>query len=260
MPECLALSRNAQHVVHVRLNRPARRNALDAELMDAIAETFNDLSADPDVRAIVLGGSGGHFCSGADLQWMAGNASQIERETTRLATAMEAVLSCSKLVIAKVEGSVFAGGLSLVAAADVALSSNDARFALSEVRIGLAPALTTRLLFDKISPGDLRWLGATGAIIDAQRALAIGLVHAIADSASDLDLLVEDYVSGALKSSPQAIADFKQLMRELLGTGNLAPGTIAHTAFMEGRLRPAALSGISAIQSRTAPPWVPDTN
>lgn len=255
MESCLVVKTLSEGVVEVRLNRPHARNALNGELMDAIARTFADISGDADTRAIVLCGEGGHFCAGADLRWMANFGDEVDARTDQLARAFLAVLECPKLVVAKVAGSAFAGGLALIAAADVAVARSDAAFSLPEVKIGLAPALTTAALLTKLPAGSVNYLGATGKVVDAHQALRMGLVHEIAQDDDQLARLTDQYAAGARKSAPQAVATFKGLMRRLGESGEWGPGDIARTAFSEGRLSACGREGIAAAVSRSPMPW-----
>jgi len=243
-------------VARLRLARPERRNALDGELMDELARIFTALDEDPAMRVIVLTGAGTDFCSGADLRWVTELAQDAEGGTERFARALTAMVRCRKLVIARVEGRVYAGGLSLMAAADVVLAEASARFALTEVRIGMAPALTTSMLLARIAPGHVHYLGITGAPITAEHALRMGLVHHLATGPAALDALEESHVTGGLRSAPEAIARFKETMPELRADGSYAPGDYAKAAFASGRHLSSAEAGIAAVRAKAPLPWV----
>lgn len=199
-------------VRRLTLNRPEVRNAFNEELIARLTEAFRDLAG---VRAVVLTGAGSAFCGGGDLDWMRRAAAKSEAENRedalRLARLYQAICDCPAVVIARVNGAAFGGACGLVAAADVAVAHPTATFAFSEVRLGLVPATISPFVVRKIGPGHARALFTTGEAFGADRALAIGLVHEVAE---DLDAAVEQKLKAVLAAGPEAVAASKLLAQQ----------------------------------------------
>ncbi len=199
-------------VLRITLARPERRNAFDAALISELAEAFVDTGR---ARAVVLAGEGPSFCAGADVDWMRSSADLSYEENVADANALRAMLEsidgCPAPVVARVQGHALGGGAGLVAAADVAVTSPDALFAFSEVRLGIIPAVISPFALAKIGPGQARRYFVTGERFDASAALRIGLVHEVAD---DLDAAVDRLVAELLSAGPLAARWAKRLVRE----------------------------------------------
>src|SRR5918994_4853450 len=185
---------DAGPVATLSLARPESRNALDAALIAEITRCFGELAEDDDVRVVVLTGEGPIFCTGADIGYMRDTAGFSYEENLedarRLAEMFRSVDELPKPIVAKVRGAAMGGGAGLVAAADVAVSEEGARFAFSEVRLGIAPATVAPFVVRKIGFSQARALFLTGERFDAEEAREIGLVHEVAPGA-ELDAAVE---------------------------------------------------------------------
>lgn len=199
-------------VLHLTLDRPELRNAFNDELIAALDAEFRNV--DEGVRAVALTGNGPAFCAGGDLEWMRKAAAytreENERDARRLAALFEAIVSCPAVVVAAVRGAAFGGGCGLVACADAAIAAEGAKFAFSEVRLGLVPATISPHVVPKIGAGHARALFATGEAFDAQRALRIGLVHEVVPD-DGLEVAVEAKLRAILSVGPRAAAASKAL-------------------------------------------------
>lgn len=235
-------------VLRLTLNRPEVKNALDDALISAL---ISELSfADPSIRTVVIRGAGGTFCAGADLNMMraAGQKSLEQNEQEALdgpATLFRLIAEYPALVIAAVEGACFGGGGGIVAAADLAIAAEDAKFSFSEVKLGLVPATISPYVIEKIGAGHARQLFMTGELFDAARAERIGLVHQVTDLES-FDDAVEQRILAQLKVGPEAAkqckllargprlnpAESARLLAEVRGSEEAAEGL---TAFFEKR-------------------------
>jgi methylglutaconyl-CoA hydratase len=200
-------------VLRLSLARPGARNALDEELIQSLLHQFRHISRE--VRVVVLTGQGSAFCAGADLGWMkrGGQADEAQnyRDALQLAFLLELIAGCHAVVIARVNGACFGGGCGLVAASDIAIASEEAFFAFSEVRIGLVPATIASYVTHKIGRGAARSLFVTGEAFSPKKALEIGLVHDLTGPAN-LDLAVAAKIEWILKAGPEAIATVKDLL------------------------------------------------
>ncbi|MBO1112950.1 enoyl-CoA hydratase/isomerase family protein [Bordetella petrii] len=245
----------------VWLARPDVRNALDARLIAELTETFMTLGDDSEVRAIVLAGRGKAFCAGADLNAMrrSAQASQADNRADALAmaTLLHTIHTCPKPTIARVHGACMAGGMGLAAACDIAVAAREARFALTETRLGLIPAM--------ISPYILRAIGARAAsrwflsaeVFEAAEAWRMGLVHELCE-ADELDARINALLGSFMLASPQALAESKRLIRELSGRpidAAVLEDTAARLAAQ--RATEDGCEGIAAFLEKRAPRWVP---
>src|SRR5918998_1430595 len=202
-------------VTTVSLRRPEARNALNAALIGEVTRCFEELAEDESVRVVMLTSEGPTFCAGADVGYMRDTASFSYEENLedarRLADMFLAVDDLPKPVVARVQGAAIGGGAGLVAAADLAVAEEEARFAFSEVRLGIAPATIAPFVVRKIGFSRARALFLTGERFDAERAREIGLVHEVAPE-GDLDAAVDSKVSDLLKGGPEARAAIKVLL------------------------------------------------
>ena len=184
----------AGDLLRVTMARPERRNAFDAALIQELTEAFSDVG--DEVRAVLLAGEGKSFSAGADVEWMRSSIELSYEENVadarRLRMMLEAIDSCPAPVIARVQGHALGGGCGLVACADIVVSAPDVRFAFSEVKLGIIPAVISPFALAKIGPSAARRYFVTGERFDAATALRIGLVHEVAE---DLDAAVARVVA-----------------------------------------------------------------
>lgn len=177
------LSRVNEGVCTLTLHRPDRRNALDATLLTALCEAFEAAADDPQIRCIVLTGSGDRaFCSGADLDPRAAAAGPfaMHESRRRFVRLLRAMRGCGKPILAAIQGGVWAGGLGLVAAADLAIAADDVTFSAPEIKRGLFPMMIMAVLARSLSRKHLMELVLTGETFSAQQAVVWGLVnHAV---------------------------------------------------------------------------------
>lgn len=244
-------------VATVAIRRPEVHNAFDEHVIGQLAEAFAELSVGSGVRAVILTGEGRSFSAGADLDWMRRAASLSEEENRNDATALPAMLrgvaECPVPVIAKVQGGAFGGGAGLVAAVDIAVAAESARFGFTEVRLGLVPATIAPHVVEKIGPGNARRLFLTGERFDAAEARAIGLVHLVA-SDKELDTAVDGVVAAILAGGPNAQRICKELIRDV---GTNTAEIDAYTASLIASVRGGAegREGVAAFLEKRSPDW-----
>jgi isohexenylglutaconyl-CoA hydratase len=212
-------------VLNLTLNRPEVRNALSAQMAREILATFAAIADDRSVRVVVLRGAGGTFCAGADLknlavagaQPAAGTADELKESNRRFGTMMETVNGAPQAVIAAVEGYAMGGGFGLACVADITIATADARFAMTEVTIGVVPAAISPFVVKRIGLTAARRFGVSGARLTGAEACAIGVAHlAVADAAA-LDAAVREASNQILKCAPVAVATTKRLMLRAAG-------------------------------------------
>ena len=247
--------------VWLRMRRPEVHNAFDARLIADLTEALAALDADPAVRAVVLTGDGSTFSAGADLHWMRGMATAGEHEnredSLRLAALMHRLNFLSKPTIARVNGSAYGGGVGLVACCDIAVGVDGAKFALSEVKLGLVPAVISPYVIEAIGPRQARRLFLTAEVIDAAEAMRIGLLHACVAPGA-LDEEVERTLHWLGKGGPLAQGEAKQLVQRLSGLdAATAAARDRDNAELIARLRvsPEGQAGLGAFLDKQAPSW-----
>lgn len=243
----------------VTLNRPEVHNAFDAEMVDALTSTLRQLEASDAVRAIVVTGAGRNFCAGADIEQMRRSATQSREQNLENARAtsmmLEALHGLAKPTIACVRGAARGGGVGLVAACDIALAERGATFRLSEVKLGIVPAMISPFVIGAIGKRYSHRYMVSGEEFDAAEAYRIGLVHDICEE-SDLNERVGRMLGQLYTSGPGAIAAVKQLIGEVAGAridGRLMETVSKRIA--EVRATAEAREGLSAFLEKRRTAW-----
>ncbi len=244
-------------VTRLALDRPKVHNAFDDRLIAALTQALVAAGADEGCRAVLLTGEGRSFSAGADLGWMrrmAGYDLNANFDDARaLARLMHVLDECPKPVVAAVNGAAIGGGVGLVAAADVAISAENAVFQLSETRLGIVPAVIAPFVLRAIGERQARRLFLTAERFSAARALELGLVHETVPAAF-LRARAEEVVAGLLANGPKALASAKRLCRDLR---NLEGDVAEHTARLIAELRASneGQEGIRAFLDKRPPAW-----
>ena len=215
MSNYVALDTDSRGVATLTLNRPEKHNAFDDKLIAELTGKLQQLDGDPAVRAVVLTGAGKSFSAGADLNWMRSMADYSEEQnrddSLALAELMAVLDGLSKPTIARVNGAVFGGGVGLVACCDIAIGTPYAKMALTEVKLGLVPAVIAPYVVRAIGPRQARRYFQTAEVMTAETAQAIGLLHEVA-SPEVLDVRVDEFIDALLQAGPEALAAAKTLV------------------------------------------------
>jgi methylglutaconyl-CoA hydratase len=246
-------------VARLRLNRPELHNAFDAMLIAALTGALEAVAHDDTVRVVVLEGEGASFSAGADLNWMRGMAAAGEAENRddalALARLMRTLDELPKPTIARVHGAAFGGGVGLVACCDIALGTPDAKFGLTESKLGLLPAVISPYVIEAVGARQARRWFATGEVFDAHEAQRIGLLHDVVN-ATALDNAVQRQVDLLLKAGPHAAAHAKALVRRVAAQAD-RDVLDADNAALIARLRVSAegQEGLGAFLDKRKPDW-----
>jgi methylglutaconyl-CoA hydratase len=248
-------------VAQITLNRPKVHNAFDDALIAELTAALVDCELDADVRCVVLTGAGASFSAGADLNWMrsmakAGEAANRE-DALRLAALMRTLNFLAKPTIARVNGSAYGGGVGLIACCDVAIGVDTAKFSLSEVKLGLVPAVISPYVVAAIGARHARRLFISGEVFDASSAERIGLLHESV-AADQLDAAVDRALHFLAKGGPLAQAEAKRLALRVAGvTRESAERIDVENAQLIAHLRVSAegQSGLAAFLEKRAPDW-----
>jgi methylglutaconyl-CoA hydratase len=242
-------------IATITLDSPHNRNALSRQLRTELLDRFDRALDDDAVRVIVLTHDGPAFCAGADLKETSAQRG-VDPEGASLPAILERIWTSPKPVVARITGPARAGGLGLVAACDIAIAADTVSFALTEVRIGVVPAIITAVILPRTSPAAIHELMLTGDRFDARRAVEIGLInHAVA--ADDIDAEVGRFTDMLALGGPLALAGTKQMLR-MRRPGDIAE-ELAELGDLSARYFGSAegAEGMRAFIDKRAPAWVP---
>lgn len=241
-------------IATITLNRPDARNRLNAAGMEALVSAFARAAGEPAVRVVVLTGSGSTFCSGADLSAAAGGGFA-DAGPRALVDLLAAMLDHPKPLIAKVQGHVAGGGNGLVAACDLAVASADARFAFSEVRVGVAPAVISVVCLAVMHRRAAQELLLTGERVDADRVLEAGLLTSVVPAAG-LDAAVEGLAEQLMAGGPEALAHTKELLRRVPALARDEAFTFTAAMSAERFSSAEAHEGMAAFLEKRPAAWL----
>jgi methylglutaconyl-CoA hydratase len=245
----------------VTLNQPERHNAFDDTMIGELAAAMQAMAGDDAVRLVVISSTGKSFCAGADLNWMQRAArygiDENKRDAGELAQMLLSVSECPKPVVARVQGPAYGGGVGLVAACDLAVATFDTKFALTEVKLGLIPAVISPHVIAAIGERYARRYMLTAEAFSAAEAYRIGLIHEMVPDAAALDEAIGEWVTALLKNGPQALAECKALIRSVANRP-LGPKVVEYTVdrIANVRVSPEGQEGLGAFLQKRKPNWI----
>ena len=243
-------------VARLTLNRPEKHNAFDDKVIAQLLTHLESVAARDDIRALILSAEGKHFCAGADLAWMKRMAGMNYQENLadakQLAKLMSTLDALPVPTIAKVQGAAYGGAIGLIACCDIAIASDTARFCLSEVKLGLAPATIGPFVLRAMGERRCRQLFITAEVFNAQQANNWGLVHHLAQ-AEELDGAVEDCVQSIVQNGPSSCRAAKQLIQQLSSTPD--PSDMTSRLIAELRVSEEGQEGLGAFFEKRKPVW-----
>jgi methylglutaconyl-CoA hydratase len=246
--------------LRIELNRPDVRNAFDEEVIAALTACATRIADDSSVRVVVLSGAGKAFCAGADLAWMSKAVaySQVEnlQDAEDFARMMERLDSLPVPVIGRIHGAALGGGVGLAAICDIVVAADTTVFGLSEVKLGILPAVISPYVLRKIGISAARELFLTGRRFNAARARELGLVHDVVPE-SELDGAVDRHVAEVLTSSPSGIAAAKALIRDVAGEDPKDVIGLTTSRIAAQRVSPDGQEGMRAFLEKRKPNWSP---
>lgn len=251
-------------VLHVTLHRPEVRNAMSLRMVGELEAVLDAVKDRRDVRVLVLRGAGGHFCAGGDIRDMAaargpapepGDPDPAAQVNRAFGTVITKVDRAPQAVVAVLEGAVLGGGLGLACVADVAIARADARLGLPETGLGLPPAQIAPFLVRRLGLSQARRLAVTGGRFDGRVALAIGLVHAVAEDDAGLQQQLDRVLADIRRCAPGAIAATKHLMLQVGAVDHERLLDEGAARFAEAVRGPEGAEGTMAFLQKRAPVW-----
>jgi methylglutaconyl-CoA hydratase len=258
--ETLTIAVDARSVAHITMTRPEVFNAFNELMISELSQAIGHCSADPGVRVIVLAGAGKAFSAGADIEWMRRAAAATEQvnleDARRFAEMLRQLAECPKPTLARIHGVALGGGVGLACACDIAVASSDAKFAVSEARFGILPAVIGPYVVNAVGLRQARRLALTASRIGAAEALQIGLLQEVVEP-HDLDAALQRWVTELLANGPQAQAEIKDLFAKM-AVGPVTPALRELTAQTIARVRTGdeAREGFAAFLAKRPAAWI----
>lgn len=261
--ETIQLETDSRGIATLTLDRPRKHNAMDSRMMVEIRDAVRGLDADSSVRGVILAGNGPSFCAGADLGWMRDNFARSREERIEESDVLSAMLhamdTISKPLIARVHGQAYAGGVGLISVCDIAIGVQEARFSVTEVRLGLTPANISTYLIARVGARNARRLFLNAHFFQGDEAVQYGLLDKVVPAA-ELDKAVEAEVRALLDCAPGAVAMTKELIAFV--RSHDAEANRRHTAVLladcwEGE---EAQVAIANFFDKKPPPWTVESD
>lgn len=250
----------ASDILQVTLNRPELHNAFNEDLISELSDLGNQLSNNSDIRIVILTGNGKSFCAGADLNWMKKTKNftfeENKDDAINLGMMFHILDELPQAVIGRINGSAIGGGTGLVSICDISVTVQQAKFAFSEVNLGLIPAVISPFVINKINFHNAREFFLTGERFDGNKACSIGLVNYVVKNEAELDQKVKYLVNQIYSSGPSAIKEAKHLIRTIQDKNmeSILSSTAQKIASI--RVSPEAQEGISAFLEKRKPDWI----
>ncbi|MFT5594483.1 MAG: methylglutaconyl-CoA hydratase [Oceanicoccus sp.] len=248
-------------VAKLILNRPDVHNAFDDLLIAKIITALTQIETNDDIRVVVLTSQGKHFSAGADLNWMKRMAILSEQENRddaqQLAELMHQLNNLNKPTIALVNGAAYGGAVGLIACCDIAIATQRSRFCLSEVKIGLSPAVISPFVVGAIGERAARRYFLSAEAFDAQKAEQLGLLHDVVADEVALAEQGEQLINVLLQNSPQAMNKTKQLIKEV-SRGSIDKNMRDYTVNLIASIRVSdeGQEGLSSFLEKRQPKWL----
>ena len=266
LPDCTAiLLRREDWVLHLTFNRPKVRNALNADVVREIAAVFDAIRDDRSIRAVVLRGAGGNFCAGGDIKgFKTSQALAVEigsdddpvvQSNRTYGAMLDRINNAPQAVVAAIEGGSIGGGMGFTCACDVAIATEGASFALTEVTLGLSPAQVGALVVQRVGLARARMLAVTGARFKGGEAHEMGLVHYLVEDAAALDAKLAEVLGQIKRCAPQGIADAKEIMNLSLRAPRAEVIERAAQSFAQIMRSDDALEGVAAFNEKRKARW-----
>ena len=247
-------------VATVSLNRPDVHNAFNDSMIDQLDNTFYQLGQDPATRVIVLRSEGQSFCAGADLHWMSSmldyTFDENVEDAKRLFAMLRTINTCPKPIIGRVHGAAFGGGVGLISVCDMVVAVERASFCLSEVKLGLLPAVISPFVMRSTTDSAARRYFLTAERFKAPEALELGLIHAVVQDEPALDAQVQAWVDLLVANAPVALRECKQLIADVDGLDFDSALYLTTRRIAERRVSEEGQEGMQAFLGKRTPAWM----
>ncbi len=261
METSLKTALNKKGIAQLTLNCPEKHNAFDNVIIDEITERLKNWQIDDSVRALVIDARGDTFCAGADIAWMKRSAGLDYRVNLADAGALAEMMRCLDRfpvpIITLVQGAAFGGALGIICCSDIVLATEDARFCLSEVKLGIVPSVISPYVIRTMGERQARRYMLTAEMITASKALDLNLVHQLFASSDEARVKAEELLDTLLCNGPEAVRCCKQLIIDISGR-KIDAGLVEYTGRVIADIRntPEGQEGLTAFLEKRQPSWV----
>ncbi len=258
--QCIKVESEQSHVVKVTLQRPDLRNAFNPLMIDELTRVFRDhLNRDTTLRVVVLQGAGKSFCSGADLAWMQSMVNytleENKRDSEKLFDLFAVLRACPVPLLGRLQGHVMGGGVGLAAVCDIAAAESKTSFGFSEARLGLAPAVISPFVLEKMQASYAHRYFLTAEMFSASEALASGLLHFVGDIDA-VDTYIAQIAKTICENGPEAVRASKVLLRRSLPPSYWAEAKTETTRIIaERRVGVEGQEGLRGFLEKRTPSW-----
>jgi methylglutaconyl-CoA hydratase len=243
----------------VTLDRPDVHNALNDVFMHDLTTAYRELADNGDVRVVVLRGTGRSFCAGADINWMKRmvdySIDENIKDANILVHMLRAIRECPKPTIARVHGAAFGAGVGLAAACDMTIALRPAIFCLSEVKLGIVPAVISPYVLEKIGSTHARRYALTAERFDGEEARRIGLASEVVDDEAAMDAWIAGIIEHIRGNGPNAVAACKQIMGEIQPFQWEKAAKMTTERLAEIRVSPEGQEGLKSFLEKRKPSW-----
>ncbi len=247
-------------VGRVVLARPTLHNAFNDVMIQELDQCFQTLGQNAEVRVIVLAAEGKSFCAGADLNWMQSMLNYTFEENvadaSRLSRMLQTIDTCPKPVLGRIHGAAFGGGVGLASVCDLTVALATASFSLSEVKLGLIPAVISPFVLQRILATHARRYFLTAERFSALEAYRIGLISAVAEAEAGLDETLQTWIQALCQNGPEAVSDCKQLIRDVCDATGDTRFAFTAERIAKRRIRPEGQEGMRAFLEKRSPSWI----
>lgn len=247
-------------IATITLNRPELHNAFNEAMIQELREAFATFGKNSPVRAVILRAEGKSFCAGADLNWMKKMVDytfeQNVEDAHALASMLRAIHDCPKPVIARVHGAAYGGGVGLLAACDMAFATESASLCLSEVKLGLIPAVISPLVLKKIGSTHAQRYFLTAERFNAVEAHRMGLITEVLSDEQALDRKIDDILRAICANGPEAVTQSKILIEQVCHMDWERAVDITTKMIADRRTSPEGQEGMKAFLEKRSPAWV----
>jgi len=248
-----------ENVAHVTLNRPEIHNAFNDQMVEELTNIFSKLDEVADIRAVILKAKGKSFCAGGDLNWMKSTLNYSYNENIedamKLANMFKVINKCSKPVIGRIQGTAIGGGVGLVSVCDITVALEGALFALSEVKIGLVPAVISPFVMSKLIPGEARRYFLTSERFSAQEAKRIGLISEVVSKEEMLDKKIDEWINAIKSGGPEAVSMCKKMVRDVANVNLDNTLKLMAENIADRRVSKEGQEGMKAFLEKRKPTW-----
>ena len=243
----------------VTLTRPELHNAFNEVVIEELTRAFVELGQNAGVRVVVLAAEGKSFCAGADIHWMKRmvdySVEENIEDATSMANMLRTIRECPKAVIARIHGATIGGGVGLAAACDVAVAIESAVFCLSEVKLGILPAVISPYVLEKVGPGSMRRYALTAERFNADEAKRIGLISESVDGVDEMDAWIERIIASITANGPEAITACKGVLRDVQPLDWDGKQKLTVERIAERRVSEEGQEGLKAFLEKRRPGW-----